>query len=373
MTNKSLRGQFFTTNADYILSNFSIYIKNKEAVDPFAGNKDLIFWAKKHKVKSIKGFDIDNQYADNKLVCQNDSINNPGQYKFIITNPPYLHKNKATAEVKQKFFNGHNQIFEDLYQVSISSLMSSEEGIIIVPVNFLSAENSAKIRKIFFAKFEIISLNLFTEQVFNDTTYNVISFYYRIRKNAGHTNKFTATIFPDKKKINIELTKQDGWQIGGKFTNLINSTKNDLGITRLTEEQIIKGNKDILLAYNNINKFKKYKVSDDFKKLLKKNIILLRAIDSKNNKKIQLEDIRNYKTDALVGKQSSRNMAYLLFKDDISIDTQLNLIRSFNKELEKNRYQYNSLFLTNFRDNNRKRIGFDFAYKLINYVFKNIK
>ena len=66
-------------------------------------------------------------------------------------------------------------------------------------------------------------------------------------------------------------------------------------------------------------------------------------------------------------------MAYLLFKDDISIDTQLNLIRSFNKELEKNRYQYNSLFLTNFRDNNRKRIGFDFAYKLINYVFKNIK
>jgi len=48
--------------------------------------------------------------------------------------------------------------------------------------------------------------------------------------------------------------------------------------------------------------------------LLEKNILFLRAIDSKNGKKIQLEDIRKYKISGLVGKNTSRNMAHLIFK-----------------------------------------------------------
>ena len=40
----------------------------------------------------------------------------------------------------------------------------------------------------------------------------------------------------------------------------------------------------------------------------------------------------------------------------------------FNEELNKNRDKYFSYFLTNFRDNNRKRISFDLAYKFLNYI-----
>lgn len=42
MIDKRQNGQFFTKNSDYILSGFSAFIKNKDVVDPFAGNGDLI-------------------------------------------------------------------------------------------------------------------------------------------------------------------------------------------------------------------------------------------------------------------------------------------------------------------------------------------
>lgn len=45
-------------------------------------------------------------------------------------------------------------------------------------------------------------------------------------------------------------------------------------------------------------------------------------------------------------------------------------MKKFNEELNKNREQYFSFFLTNFRDNNRKRMSFDMAYKLLNYIYR---
>ena len=42
----------------------------------------------------------------------------------------------------------------------------------------------------------------------------------------------------------------------------------------------------------------------------------------------------------------------------------------FNETLNDNRQKYSSFFLTNFRDNNRKRLSFDFAYKLINLIYE---
>ena len=95
------------------------------------------------------------------------------------------------------------------------------------------------------------------------------------------------------------------------------------------------------------------------------------AIDTKNGKKIRLENIRDYGHIALIGKDTSRNMAYLLFRQELSLDEQEKIIDLFNKELERARKRYLSLFLTNFRDNARKRISFDFAYKFINYLYFN--
>src|SRR3990167_8178100 len=185
---KKQLGKFFTTNWSYILGGLDKYIKNKAVYDPFAGNQDLINWAIQNGCKRVIGFDCDKKYVDNKKGFLNDSINNPKEYKFDCSNPPYLNKNKANKKIKEQFFPGKLSVFEDLYQVSIFSLLNCEEGIIVIPLNFLCAENSKKIRDLFFNKFEIIKLNIFSEQVFEDTTYNVISFYFRKNMRGSEKN-----------------------------------------------------------------------------------------------------------------------------------------------------------------------------------------
>lgn len=369
MIDKKQNGQFFTKNSDYILSNFSQFIKNKIATDPFAGNKDLIKWAEKHGVKKIIGYDVDPKYTDGKTVFYNDTIIDSKRYNFIITNPPYLHKNKADKETKEKYFSGRNAIFEDLYQVSISSILNCEEGIIVVPLNFLCAENSCRIRNLFFDKFEIIKLNIFSEQVFDDTTYNVVSFYFKKREKSLDINKISATIFPNKENVNLILEKRFNWQFGGDFINRVNKTKNYLGIYRLTEDYLESGECKIEMALQNVKDKINYPVSRAFKEKMEKNILFLRAIDSKNGKKIQLEDIRNYDILGLVGKNTSRNMAHLIFAKDITVGEQVELMNEFNSQLNEERNKYFSFFLTNFRDGNRKRISFELAYKFLNYIY----
>ncbi len=364
-------GQFFTKKSDYVLFGLGKFIKGKIVVDPFAGNRDLIKWAKKHGASSIVGYEIAKNLVDNKEVFLNDGIKYPKKYKFLLTNPPYLHKNKASQKTKIDYFSGLNSSFEDLYQVSINSVLDSEEGIMIVPLNFLSAKNSKKIRDLFFKKFKIEKLNIFYEKVFEDTTYNVISFYYKLKKDDSETNEIDALIFPEKKEIKLKLEKKYGWRMGGEFDNKISKVKNILGIYRLTEDMLKKGKYKIKLAYNHVKEVNEYTIDDSLFKRISKNIILLKAIDTKNKDKIMLEDIRKYEVSGLVGKQTSRNMAYLLFKKDLDIQTQRKIIDYFNNELNKARSEHLSFFLTNFRDNNRKRISFDFSYKLINYVYFN--
>ena len=368
-------GQFFTTNSDYILQGLEGFLKNKEVIDPFAGNQDLINWSRKNNCKKAVGFDCDKKYVDNRNVFYNDSINLPQKYKFVCTNPPYLHKNKADQKTKERFFSGFRSNFEDLYQVSILSILNCEKGILIVPLNFLCAENSKKIRNLFFNKFDILKLNIFSGQVFRDTTYNVISFYFEKKKDDSGKNKIFATIFPEKKQVTFTVEKKFNWQLGGDFIDRIKNTKNDLGVFRLTEDYLLSGEYKVEMALQNIKDKRIFRISRDLKKLIEKNILFLRAIDSKNGKKIQLEDIREYGVAGLVGKNTSRNMAHLIFRKEVSINDQIELMKKFNEELNQGRNKYFSFFLTNFRDNNRKRISFELAYKLLNYIYdeKNSK
>lgn len=372
MSKKQL-GQFFTTNSDYVLAGLEKFIAGKEVTDPFVGGGDLTIWARKNKAKSIRGFDIDPKLVDNTSSFYNDSLSNPQDYKFVLTNPPYLNINKATKETKEKYFKNHS--FEDLYQISLASIMNSDEGIVIVPINFLSAENSEKIRKTFFSKFKIVQMNYFKHQVFEDTTYNVIAFYYKKTDKLLNSFNIETYIFPEKKLINIELSRKFDWAIGGEYLNNVKEQKNLLGVYRLTEEQIENGPKKIAVAHNHIKSTLFVNVSNNFRNMVESNLILLRAIDSGTKEgKIRLENIKKYNVECLISKPSSRNMVYLVFNNPITLREQLELIELFNKEVNNLRENYLSLFLTNFRDNDRKRISFDFVYKLLNYLyFKQVK
>ena len=65
---------------------------------------------------------------------------------------------------------------------------------------------------------------------------------------------------------------------------------------------------------------------------------------AKMAKKIQLEDIRKYKIAGLVGKNTSRNMAHLIFKKKFLLINKLELMYKFNSELSANRDKYMSFF-----------------------------
>ena len=364
--NKQKLGQFFTTNVDYILCEFEKYILNKNIQDPFCGNKDLLRWAINNKAKSIKGYDIDIKYVDNKISFYNDSLQNRLKYDFVLTNPPYLYINKSN----EKYLFTHNHT--DLYQVSIESILDSKEGILIVPINFLSAENSKYIRNMFFEKFQIVKAKYFSKQVFNDTTYNVMAFYYKKKESNIDLNSFILNIQPDNIDKFITIYKKFDWQIGGEFIDKIMKQQNSLNIKRLLEKDIIFGDNNLICAYNHLNIIKNIRVDKTLSEKIKNNIILLKAIDTgSKNGLICLEDIRKYNLDCLVSLETSRNQIYLLFGNQISVEEQMKLINLFNNELNYNRKKYYSLFMTNFRDNNRKRISFNFAYGLINYLYFN--
>lgn len=370
---KKQLGQFFTKDSSYILKGLEKYIKEKKATDPFAGAGDLINWARNNGARSFIGFDIDNRYIDERSVFKNDSLSKPKKYEFIITNPPYLNVNKASKEIKDNYFKDSN--FEDLYHLSLNSIMDSCEGIVIVPINFLSAQNSKKIREVFFSKFKIVEMNYFKQQVFPDTTYNVVAFYYKKKKNQLEDEFSIEThIYPEGKVINIKLCKKHDWAIGGEILKKIKNQKNLLGVKRLTEKDLEeqKGNMKIEAAYNHVKTRRKFEISREAYDLIQSNIILLKAIDSgSEDGKIALENIRDYEVDCLVSKESSRHMIYLTFEKGLSIEEQKKIIELFNKEINRLRENHLSLFLTNYRDKDRKRIGFDFVYKFINYLYFN--
>jgi hypothetical protein len=282
-----------------------------------------------------------------------------------------LYVNKANLETKQKYFK--NTKNTDLYQISLEKIMNSKEGIVIVPINFLSAENSSYIRNIFFEKFEILKLNYFTEQVFDDTSYNVIAFYYCLKKDKNQTEmKIPATIFPEKIKTTLILNKKTNWTIGGDFLQKIKFQKNILGIHRLTQSDLEIGEMLIPVALGHLKNQIKVKISKDYyQNIIQNNILLLKAIDTGTvDGKIRLENIKEYGIEALISKSTSRNQIHIVFKKSLKIEEQLKLIELFNQEIETAREKYFSLFMTNFRDKGRKRISFDFAYKLLNYLYQ---
>ncbi len=370
MATKKQLGQFFTVNSDAVLANLGKYVKGKNIVDPFVGSGELLRWAKQKSAKSVQGFDIDQQWVKGKIIRQRDSINNPGTYNFVLTNPPYLNINKADSETKKKFF--FDKRFEDLYHYSLNAILKSDEGIVIVPVNFLSAENSKKIRALFFAKFTIPEMNYFKYQVFPDTTYNVIAFYYRKKKNVWANECAVKThIYPNNEIVDIKIEQAFDWSIGGADLHALEMQGNVLGVRRLMESDIRSGTRNIKAAFNHVKDKKDIAISEDLYQTIRSNILLLKAIDSGSEEgKLALDNIRNYGVECLVSKESSRHMIYLLFENQhVSIEEQEQIKDLFNKEIERLRKKHLSLFLTNYRDKDRKRISFDFAYKLINHIY----
>lgn len=339
-SNKQELGQFYTTNQEYILQGMKIPDNIKTIIEPFTGNGDLLTFIEKEKY-IIECYDID---PKKKYIIKKNTIKNPPNYKdkYLITNPPYLARNKSKDKTLFDIYD-----VNDLYKCVIKEILTNVciGGILIIPLNFWSSIRLADIelRKSFLEVYDIILLNIFEEQVFDDTTYTICSFQFELKKT--NLNKLNIIIYPAKIKIETELNKTNNFMIGGDIYNL--PLKNTYKITRLTKKNKDKESTNILV-----------KCIDDNMN----NQIGLSFVDDKD---VYIDNTPN---------QTARTYATLIIEPKIEKDKQKQLINKFNSYLTKHRTKYNSLFLTNYRESKdiaRKRISFDLVYSISGYILEN--
>ena len=215
-----------------------------------------------------------------------------------------------------------------------------------MPLNFWSSIrlNDIKLRKDFLKVYKINKLNIFEEQVFEDTIYTVCSFQFCLKTN-NKLNKINITVCPSKTKIITTLNNLNNFIIGGDIYNL--KLQNNFKITRLTSKNKLNSNTNILV----------------------------KCIDDNENNKINLSIVPD---DSIyideTSNQTARTYATLVIIPKISLDKQKQLVKKFNKFLESRRITYKSLFLTNYRESKdiaRKRISFNLVYSITEYILDN--
>lgn len=337
--NKKTLGQFYTENYKYIFTGLHIPSDIKNVIEPFVGKGDLLDFI--HNNVNIECYDIDPKIS---FAAKKDTILDPPEYidKFIITNPPYLARNKSKDKKVFDFYK-----LNDLYKCFLQSILNETNlclgGILIIPLNFWCSirKSDIDLRKEFLKKYNIVKLNIFEESVFKDTTYTVCSFQFEKRKEQTETYTIPITCFPWKKSFSICLNKRNNFIIGGEIYKLPQS---------------------------------EYKISRSTKNNFQNETsLILKCIDDSSNSKISLtfnkENRKKYRD--CTPKLSNRTYAIITIFPPISEDKEKELEIKFNNFLNLKRQEYNSLFLTNYRESkdiSRKRISFDLAYKIINYL-----
>ena len=351
--NKQSLGQFYTTNYAYILQNMCIPEGISAIVEPFAGNGDLLKFIKdedKHKY-TLRCYDIE---PKQDYIIRRDTLLHPPNLDdaFVITNPPYLARNKSE----------HKAVFDiyktnDLYKCFLHILIGSQcvGGILIVPLNFLCSirKGDIEIRERFVNKYDIIICNIFEEQVFDDTSYSICSFQFRAKRMADAAAAVAVAtaaatechIYPSNKQIGFILSPENNYTIGGEIYNLQKNPKYKIDrATRLLSN------------------------TEDFTN------ILVKCIDDNIHSKIGLSIVDEPTKERYIDRTpnlTARSYAVLVIEPKITLEEQRVLVNQFNTFMTEGRDKYNSLFLTNYRESNtiaRKRISFGLVYDILGYL-----
>lgn len=338
MSKKQQLGQFYTTNYDYILKNMYIPENIDNIIEPFAGNCDLLGFIKDKEKYAIELYDIE---PKQNSIIQKDCLLHPPCYnnKFVLTNPPFLARNKSK---NKKIYDKYK--CNDLYKCFIMNLIENTciGGIIIVPLNFISSirKTDIELRKLFIETYTIHIINIFEEQVFDDTSYTICSIFFTKKELNDDTIVY---IYPSENSIEIQFTNENNYTIGGEIYNL--PFHSEYIIKRATKNNIQDGfmTNIMLKCIDDINKKIGFYMVDDND----------RYIDNTEN-------------------LSARSYATLIMNVQLSLEEQKKFVEKLNHYLQTQRIKYNSLFLTNYRENNRKRISFELAFRICNYVLSSL-
>lgn len=337
---KKNRGQFYTTNCEYILDGFSIPSHIKSIIEPFAGKGDLIDWVKDKNI-SIKAYDIE---PKKKGITKRDTLKNPPDYtnSFILTNPPYLARNKSNdKEIYDKY------ITNDLYKCFIKSINDCEGGIFIIPASFFFSPRNldVKCRDEFMKKYKITKIKYFEERVFDDTSTTIVAFSFEKSNEELKSQNVEWVMMPLNKTITFCMNSENDWIVGGEIYKL--TIPKDVKVWRHVEGHLLQEGEQ-------------------------QTFITLNALDSgKKDGRINLSYKKGYVYPA---KDCSRTYATICISGKtLNENQQQNLCERFNEFLEKKREETWSLFLPQFRESKeyaRKRIPFELAYRIILHLLQ---
>jgi len=341
---KKIKGQFYTINSSYILDGLFIQPKDVRClIEPFAGKGDLIDWVIKNgNTLPLELYDIDPKKDG---IIERDTLMNPPNYKdsWIITNPPYLARNKCE---KKEIFDKYNT--NDLYKCFINSLTIQEScagGILIIPAGFFLSPRNLDVycRDMFLSKYKLLKVKYFEETVFPDTTTTVVAFAFEKSPIILNEQYVEWISLPSGEKRIFKMSKENDWIIGGDIYKLYNPQ--EIKVRRYVEGQKLKEGEQITS-------------------------MTLSALDSGNkNGRICLEFKDGYIYHA---KESSRTYATLCIQGKhCSSEEQKKICLEFNTLIEKKRNETWSLFLPQFRESKeyaRKRIPFDLVYRIVIYI-----
>jgi hypothetical protein len=338
---KKDKGQFYTVNADYILKDLHKdlnFTPSSKIIEPFAGNGDLIDWIKKQNLSNdIEAYDIDPKQS---YILKRDTLKNPPSYKqsFVITNPPFLARNKCKDKSIYDKYNTN-----DLYKCFLLSII--EEcigGILILPVGFFLSPRDIDVycRNLFLSHFHILHVRYFEESVFPDTSTSVVAFSFQRSNELLTEQNILWTRLPINDSKYFTLSKQHKWIIGGDIYDL---------------------------KKNNNIQIKRFVDGNQLDKSFTHTSLTLRALDSGIGNKSRIELM--YKPNYIYhGKDTSRTFATLCINRQIPESQQEEIARRFNCLIESKRTETWSLFLPQFRESKeyaRKRIPFHLAYSII--------
>ena len=323
----------FSINSELINSIDLSIFKNQKIIEPFVGDGDLL------KLCSALGgvykcYDIEPKNLSN-FEQKDTLLNNVLESDcYVITNPPYLAKNKMNKELKDKYKNILNSHINDLYQIFINQLIKTpiKGGLIIIPINFLIGKETEFIRNEFKNVYNITHINIFEKKMFENTTQSVVTILFINKSN----------IIQNDLKINL-YTKQNTYKN-------IDSNIFDNDIFNYFK---IKNDKIKFIRYYNIPK--NYKSTH----------IKINLIDT-SNKSICAEYNENPKEHII----TDRSFMNVCCNHNLSQNLQIRLIKVFNKKLEKYRKQTFSICLSSYREYSRKRLTFSEASHILSSCFK---
>lgn len=321
-----LLGQYMTVNADRILENFRDVVKDKFIIDPCAGRGDLLQWAEDNSAKVTQGYDIDVDMGYPVNDMYRSPIDCTGA--VVVTNPPYLSKNRADDKAP---FDKWKQ--SDLYKCYLATLVESnvEEAIIIQPSNFL-CESREKARNLLFQDYSIQYAEHWQEEIFPEVAIGIMVMH--IKKGGSDTQEFDYVNRTSGKITKMLLKKKKGYLFGP----------------------------NALLNNNNYIRFEKVDKGMD----APNSNIVISLLDKG---KFGLGFVYN-REEPIYCNPKSFTTYQINTPEPLDAEEQMYMVCAANHMLDKWRIHHDSMFLGNYIDYNQKIMSRTIANKILSKLYE---